>query len=179
MGFVNADGQGQYGVEGYLNEQLGGTPGQLAAKTDAHGIPIATADNVVRQPVDGKSYVLTIDRNIQARSRLSSKQIDAVHAKSGSIVVMDPWTGAVRAMANYPTYDPNNYSQVKDYSVFVNQAVANQFEPGSGMKALRWRPGSTRARLRLIRPMTTRAATRSMTGPSVTQLATSRARVRP
>jgi cell division protein FtsI/penicillin-binding protein 2 len=136
MGFVNADGQGQYGVEGYLSEQLGGTPGQLAAKTDAHGIPIATADNIVRQPVDGKSYVLTIDRNIQAEVETELKaQIDAVHAKSGSIVVLDPWTGAVRAMANYPTYDPNNYSQVTDYSVFVNQAVANQFEPGSGMKA--------------------------------------------
>jgi cell division protein FtsI/penicillin-binding protein 2 len=136
LGFVNADGAGQYGIEGYLNEQLGGKPGQLAAKTDAHGIPIATADNVISQPQDGKSYVLTIDRNIQAEVETElKKQIDAVRAKSGSIVVMDPATGAVRAMANYPTYDPNNYSRVNDYSVFVNQAVTNQFEPGSGMKA--------------------------------------------
>jgi cell division protein FtsI/penicillin-binding protein 2 len=136
VGFVNADFVGQYGVEGYLNEQLSGKPGQLAAKTDAHGVPIATADNISKQPEDGKSYVLTIDRNIQAKVEAELKaHIEAVRAKSGSIMVLDPWTGAVKAMANYPTFDPNNYSQVSDYSVFINQAVSSQFEPGSGVKA--------------------------------------------
>jgi cell division protein FtsI/penicillin-binding protein 2 len=136
LGFVNADGAGQYGVEGYLNDQLDGTPGQLAAKTDPHGIPIATADNIVRPPVDGSGFVLTIDRNIQAMAEQQlADQVTKVKAKSGSIVVMDPATGAVRAMANYPTYDPNQFNKVTDYSVFVNQAVSAQFEPGSGMKA--------------------------------------------
>jgi cell division protein FtsI (penicillin-binding protein 3) len=136
LGFVNADGAGQYGVEGYLNDQLDGTPGQLAAKTDTHGIPIATADNVVKPPVDGTSFVLTIDRNIQAMAEQElADQVQKVKAKSGSIVVMDPATGAVRAMANYPTYDPNSYNKVTDYGVFLNQAVSAQFEPGSGMKA--------------------------------------------
>jgi cell division protein FtsI/penicillin-binding protein 2 len=135
LGFVNADGMGQYGIEGYLNGALSGTPGQLAAKTDTHGIPIATANNIMKPPVDGTSYVLTIDRNIQAMAESELKtQVDKVKAKSGSIVVMDPATGAVRAMANYPTFDPNNYGQVTDYSAFVNQVVDNQFEPGSGMK---------------------------------------------
>jgi cell division protein FtsI/penicillin-binding protein 2 len=136
LGFVNADGVGQYGVEGYLDDQLAGTPGQLAAKTDTHGIPIATADNVIKPPVDGTSYVLTIDRNIQAMAESELKdQIDKVKAKSGSIVVLDPATGAVQAMANYPSFDPNQYNKVTDYSVFVNQVVSSQFEPGSGMKA--------------------------------------------
>jgi stage V sporulation protein D (sporulation-specific penicillin-binding protein) len=136
LGFVNADGVGQYGVEGYLNDKLGGIPGQLAAKTDTHGIPIATADNISKLPQDGTSYVLTIDRNIQAMVESELKQqVDKVKAKSGSVVVMDPATGAVKAMANYPTFDPNNYSQVKDYSVFVNQVVSTHFEPGSGIKA--------------------------------------------
>jgi cell division protein FtsI/penicillin-binding protein 2 len=135
LGFVNADSIGQYGVEGFLNEQLAGQPGQLAAKTDTRGIPIATADNVIKPAEDGKNYVLTIDRNIQAMAEQRlAEQISAVKAKSGSIVIMDT-DGAVRAMANYPTFDPNAYSQVADYSVFMNQVVSSQFEPGSGMKA--------------------------------------------
>lgn len=136
IGFVNADGHGQYGIEGYLDNALAGIPGQLAAKTDTHGIPIATANNVIKPPVNGTSYLLTIDRNIQAMAEQElASQIQKVKAKSGSIVVMDPITGAVRAMANYPTYDPNSYSKVQNYDVFVNQVVTSQFEPGSGMKA--------------------------------------------
>lgn len=136
VGFVNADGIGQYGIEGYLDGALAGTPGQLAAKTDTHGIPIATSNNVVKPPVDGVSYVLTIDRNIQAMAEQElAEQISKVKAKSGSIVVLDPATGAVRAMANYPSYDPNNYGAVSDYGIFTNQVVSSQFEPGSGIKA--------------------------------------------
>jgi cell division protein FtsI/penicillin-binding protein 2 len=136
LGFVNADGLGQYGVEQYLNDSLEGTAGQLAAKTDTNGIPIATADNVISQPKDGKSYVLTIDRNIEAMAEAElATQIKASHAKSGSVLVMDPSTGAIRAMANYPTYDPNEYNKVTDYNVFSNQTTSSQYEPGSIMKA--------------------------------------------
>lgn len=135
LGFVNADGIGQYGIEGFLNEQLAGQPGQLAAKTDTRGIPIATADNIVKPPQNGINYALTIDRNIQAMAEQRlAEQITAVKAKSGSIIIMDT-DGAVRAMANFPTFDPNAYSSVTDYSVFMNQTVSSQFEPGSGMKA--------------------------------------------
>ncbi|MDB5178444.1 MAG: putative Peptidoglycan glycosyltransferase [Patescibacteria group bacterium] len=153
LGFVNADGLGQYGVEGYLNDQLSGKAGRLAAKTDTHGIPIATASNVVAPPVDGVNYLLTIDRNIQAMAEMELKdQIDKVKAKSGSIVVLDPSTGAVRAMANYPTYDPNQYGNVNDYNVFVNQAVTSQFEPGSGMKAFTMAAGLDQGK---VKPGTT------------------------
>jgi cell division protein FtsI/penicillin-binding protein 2 len=135
VGFVNDAGVGQYGIEGYLNKQLSGVPGALAAKTDTHGIPIATATNVEKAPVDGTSYVLTIDKNIQAEAeKVIAAQVQAVHAVSGEVIVMDPSNGDIRAMANYPTFDPNNYSQVTDYSVFENQTVSNAFEPGSGMK---------------------------------------------
>jgi cell division protein FtsI/penicillin-binding protein 2 len=135
LGFVNVDGDGQYGVEGYLNDQLAGQPGQLAAKTDTHGIPIATADNVVKAPKDGTSYVLTLDRNVQSMAESEIKaQVEKVKAKSGNIVILDPATGAVKAMANYPTFDPNDYTHVTDYNVFINQVVTNQFEPGSGIK---------------------------------------------
>jgi cell division protein FtsI/penicillin-binding protein 2 len=137
VGFVNNDGVGQYGIEQYLNERLGGVPGQFGAKVDnVSGAPIATSDNVIKLPEDGKSYLLTIDRNIQAMVETElANQVKQVKAKSGSAVIMDPRTGAVRAMATYPSFDPNQYHKVTDYSVFINQATAAQFEPGSGMKA--------------------------------------------
>ncbi len=135
VGFVNSSGEGQYGIEQYLEERLAGVPGQLAGKTDTHGVPIATADNVSRAPVDGTSYLLSIDRNIQAMAEQKlAKRVQEVRAKSGSVVIMDPSSGAIRAMATYPTFDPGNYSQVKDYQVFLNQAADSQFEPGSGIK---------------------------------------------
>ena len=135
LGFVDANGVGQYGLEGFLNTQLAGTPGEYAEKTDTSGIPIATADNIAKAPVDGKSYLLTIDRNVQAMVEQEiAAQVKKVGAKSGSVVVMNPSNGAIIAMANYPTYDPNNYSSVTNYQVFQNQAVSAEFEPGSTMK---------------------------------------------
>lgn len=137
VGFVNQDGKGQYGIEGFLDKDLAGTPGRLSAKTDIAGNPIATADNIVDQPVNGKSFILTLDRNIQAQSEKFLKDgVQAVGAKSGSVIVMDPKTGAIKAMANWPTYDANDFGSVKDYSLFSNSVVSDQFEPGSGFKVI-------------------------------------------
>lgn len=137
LGFVNNDGDGQYGVEGYLNSTLKGQPGTLDAKTDTNGVPIATADNYSKAPVDGSSVVLTLDRNIQAQAeKFLDDGVKSVLAESGSVIVLDPRTGAVKAMANYPTFDPNNYGKVTDYSVFANATVSDQFEPGSVFKVI-------------------------------------------
>ncbi len=135
-GFVNNAGTGQYGIEQYLNDQLAGTPGKLKAVVDnTTGAPIATAKNTVKLPVTGTSYLLTIDRSVQAMAEQQLAQgVQAVKAKSGSVVIMDPRSGAIIAMANYPSFDPNNYGTVKEYTVFLNETVASQFEPGSGIK---------------------------------------------
>jgi cell division protein FtsI/penicillin-binding protein 2 len=137
LGFVNADGDGQYGIEGYLNKNLAGTAGEFAAKTDTNGNPIATADNIAKEPVDGTSYVLSIDQNIQAEvEKELAATVQSDGAKDGSVIIMDPNTGKVKAMANYPTYDPSNYQKVTDYSLFQNISVDDAFEPGSTMKVL-------------------------------------------
>jgi cell division protein FtsI/penicillin-binding protein 2 len=137
LGFVNGEGKGQYGVEAYLDKELRGQVGQLNAKTDTNGVPIATTDNLSKAPVDGDSVVLTLDRNIQAQAETFLKEgVESVKADSGSVVVMDPRTGAVKAMANYPTFDPNQYGKVKDYHQFENMATGNAFEPGSGFKVI-------------------------------------------
>jgi cell division protein FtsI/penicillin-binding protein 2 len=137
LGFVNDAGDGQYGIEGALNNLLKGTPGLLDAKTDTNGVPIATANNVDKSPVPGDNVTLTLDRNIQAEAESDIKSgVQAAKAASGSIIVIDPNTGAVKAMANYPTYDPNNYQAITNYQTFANATVDTAFEPGSGFKVI-------------------------------------------
>lgn len=135
LGYVNTDGAGQYGLEEYANDDLQGRAGQLKAVTDSLGVPISSTENTAVTPIDGNSYVLTLDRKIQniARDALV-KAVTDNKAESGSVIVMDPKTGAVRAMVSYPDYDPNSYSGVNDYRTFVNSAVSNLYEPGSGFK---------------------------------------------
>lgn len=138
-GYVNTDNKGQYGVEEYLNAELSGKNGMLKAITDSSGVPISTQDNVIQEPKNGTSYVLSIDRYIQGVAEKALKKAIADNkAASGSVIVMDPYTGAVKALVNAPDYDPNTYSQVKpaNYSSFINSAISSQFEPGSGFKPL-------------------------------------------
>ena len=148
LGFVNADGAGQYGIEGYLNQNLTGTPGLFAAKTDTNGIPIQESSNIAKKPVDGISYVLTIDKNVQAEvEKELAAQVQNVKAKSGSVVILDPSNGKVVSMANYPTYDPNNYQAVTDYRDFANNVVSSAYEPGSTVKALTYGTGLDQSKI--------------------------------
>lgn len=137
LGYVNIDGEGQYGIEQYLNDDLTGQPGQVKAVTDSFGVPIVSQENTINDPKNGNSYILTIDRSIQnIADRALKDAVEKNKAESGSIVVMDPKTGAIKALVNYPNFDPNNYASVKpeDYRRFINSTVSNQFEPGSGFK---------------------------------------------
>ncbi len=138
LGFVSNDGQGVYGIEQALNQELTGEPGQVKAVTDARGVPlVATGNNVETQPVPGSDLVLSVDIGIQHQvEQVLAKRVKAVHAPSGSVVVMDPNTGAIKAMANYPTYDPSNYGSVSDSNLFNDAAVSHPIEVGSIMKTL-------------------------------------------
>ncbi|MCC7288786.1 penicillin-binding protein 2, partial [bacterium] len=137
LGYVNSDGKGQYGVEDYLNSRLSGKSGQLRAITDHRGIPIATQENILTPAQNGEGVVLTLDRYIQGVAEVALKRaIAANRAPSGSVIVMDPYSGAIKALVNYPDFDPNNYNKVTDYSQFINSAITNQFEPGSGFKTI-------------------------------------------
>lgn len=138
LGFVNDEGKGTYGVEQYLDDQLKGMPGELKAITDARGVPlVSNKDNVLQDPVNGKRVTLTVDITMQRRLEdILKSHLEEVKAKSGSVVILDANSGAVRAMANYPTYNPADFSNVKDPSVFTNAAVSEPLEPGSTMKTL-------------------------------------------
>ena len=149
LGFVNAEGKGQYGVESYLNKLLAGKPGLLSGKTDVLGAPIATADNTVINPVSGADVYLTIDRNIQAQAEKHLEEgVRSTGAVSGSVVILDPANGAIRAMANYPTYDPNEYQKVRNFQLFSNAVTSDQFEPGSGFKLFTMAAGLNTGRVK-------------------------------
>jgi cell division protein FtsI/penicillin-binding protein 2 len=138
LGFVNADGVGQYGIEQFLNDELTGKPGVLQSVTDVRHIPLTIGQHDVRVPAtNGAELVLTLDRNIQAQAETTLKSgLDKVSATRGSIVVMNPENGAIMALANFPSYNPAEYGKVQDASLFQSVAVENAFEPGSVMKAL-------------------------------------------
>jgi len=138
LGFVNEAGEGKYGVEQVFSKDLAGTPGELKAITDVQGVPLAASgSNVESRPVRGKDVGLTIDIGIQKQvENLLKKGVEADKAESGSVVVMDPHTGAIKAMANYPSYDPSKYYEVENGELFNNDAVSHPIEVGSIMKSL-------------------------------------------
>lgn len=136
LGYVNNDGNGQYGIEQALNGDLAGKPGLLKAITDVRGIPLSVGGNNVQESAqNGKDIVLSIDRNVQNYVEQELKDgLDKVHAKHGSVIVMDPTTGKVMAMANLPTFDPAKYYEQSDYSAFQNAVVTQPYEAGSVVK---------------------------------------------
>lgn len=141
LGFVNDEGDGQYGIEGALNKRLKGSEGVLKATTDVNGVPLSVDDrnSVAKPPKNGDDLVLTIDRNIQAKAEGALKiGLERSKATKGSIIVLDPNTGSIKAMANLPTYDPAKYYDVGGdaYEKFQNRIVSSPYEAGSVIKTL-------------------------------------------
>lgn len=138
LGFVNDEGIGQYGIEGYLNDELTGKPGLLKAITDADGVPlVANTDNIVKAPENGARVRLTIDVAMQRKmEELLKSGLDRAKSTQGSIFIMEADTGAIKAMANYPSYSPESYSTVTDVGLFNNPVISTPVELGSVMKPL-------------------------------------------
>lgn len=138
LGYLDSEGNGQYGIEGALNDRLKGKEGLLETVTDVRKIPLTIGDDDINKPaVDGDDLVLTIDRGIQMQAEAALKAgLERANATKGSVIVMNPNTGAVMAMANLPTYDPSKYNEVTDYGVFLNSIVSVPYENGSVIKAL-------------------------------------------
>lgn len=137
LGFKGDDRVGQYGIEGKFQDVLAGTPGSLGAETDAAGRIINVASRDFVPATHGADIYLTIDPAIQFKAQeVIAESVQKHGAESGSVVVLDPKTGATLAMANYPDFDPNAYGKVKDLGVFMNTAVSGAYEPGSVFKPI-------------------------------------------
>lgn len=136
LGFVNIEGEGQYGVEGALNKDLAGENGVLKTVTDVNNIALSIGDENVRVPAkDGKNVVLSIDRNVQYKmEQFLKEQMESSNAEHAAGLVMNPRNGEVWALANLPAYDAANYAEVEDASVFINEPLETAYEPGSMCK---------------------------------------------
>jgi cell division protein FtsI/penicillin-binding protein 2 len=131
IGFFGGENIGQYGVEGYYENIL---KGKIGVKEKGSGIN-AILSNDGQDQLDGSDIYLTIDYNIQfqAEQLLKQERIDH-NIDSGQIIVMRPDTGRILALADYPNFNPNQYSKEKDLSIFQNSVVQKLFEPGSVLK---------------------------------------------
>jgi cell division protein FtsI/penicillin-binding protein 2 len=137
LGFVrDSDGTGQYGIEQQYDKLLSGQPGVLYTAVDAAGDPLATVPQQQTPAIPGSNITLTIDANIQywVEHGLTST-IKEMDADGGTVIVMDPQTGAIMAMASLPSFDANHYANAS-LPDFVNPAISDTYDPGSVMKAM-------------------------------------------
>lgn len=133
LGFVNNDGLGQYGVEGSLNKSLAGEDGLLKTTADVNKIALSIGNDNVKIPAkDGDNIILSVDRSFEKGVEdVAVEAIKNTAATNASVLVMDPNSGKILAMANLPNYDPNNYSQVTDASAYTNYTTEIPYEPAS------------------------------------------------
>lgn len=135
LGIVGADEGGLSGIEAALDEALGGQPGWVYAERDTVGDEIALGTREAEPPIDGARVRLTIDRYVQQiAERELAAGVEKEHAKSGSVVVLDPKTGAILALAGYPSIrydDPGLFDSSPD---LFRVAAAGMYEPGSVFK---------------------------------------------
>ena len=137
VGYVGDERKGSYGIELAYNNELSGTPGLLMEEKDSAGRWIFGGKRDRVPAIDGDSILLTIDKTIQFKVESILKESVEKHgAESGSVVIMDPKTGAIISMANYPTFDLNDYGKVSSPEVYLNQVTVGAYEPGSIFKPL-------------------------------------------
>lgn len=136
IGFAGIDSQGLDGVELIYDKYLKGTPGRIVSETDAMSRELPFGIDKYIPPEDGYNLQLTIDKVIQhiAEQELEKALIEH-SAKRGTILVMDPQTGEILAMANKPDYDPNEYQKYPQKQ-WRNSAVSDVYEPGSTFKII-------------------------------------------
>jgi cell division protein FtsI (penicillin-binding protein 3) len=133
LGFSGIDGNGLEGLEYYYDQQLSGSVHRSTFVKDALGRIFQRSE--ARPAEDGgRNLILTIDRNIQyIAEEALKKTVLKFNAESGTAVAMVPQTGAVRAIAHYPTFNPNAFTRFPKQT-WRNRAVSDAFEPGSTMK---------------------------------------------
>ncbi len=136
LGFVGLDGTGLAGLELQYQSLLAGRAGRQVVEEDPTGILIPQAAGSDQPPVPGDDLLLTIDRDIQYRAQQALiSAVKANHAKGGTVIVLNPHTGEILAMASYPWFDPNHFAQADPRAV-TNRAVTDAYEPGSVNKVI-------------------------------------------
>lgn len=141
VGFVGKNDQGndvgRYGLEGYWNKELAGDGGFLEGARSAKGSWISLAGRLFEPAQDGVDLTLTIDRVLQYKScEILRQRQEEYGAQSASLIILDPKTGAIKAMCSLPDFDPNNYGQVSSGEAYNNTSIFTAYEPGSVFKPI-------------------------------------------
>jgi cell division protein FtsI (penicillin-binding protein 3) len=141
LGFIGKDEGGnpigQYGIQGYYFGDLNGSEGYTYEEKDSAGNVILTSEYDPILPREGKDFTLTINPNLQTKVEEQLEQgVKETRSKSGSAIIMDPKTGAILAMANYPTYIPSEYWRISEPWILKNRAVSDVYEYGSVQKPI-------------------------------------------
>jgi cell division protein FtsI (penicillin-binding protein 3) len=133
LGFVGLDGKGLAGIEQVYNEKITGEPGKVFIEKDSRGRAYESTE-IPGRP--GQTIVLTIDQAIQYHAEAAlTAAITQSGAKAGTAIVLDPRTGDILALANAPTFDPNNVGAAPP-AARNNWALQNIYEPGSTFKVV-------------------------------------------
>ena len=133
IGYVNHKGIGQYGIESAYNSELQGIKGKLETKKDSVGKLITVGNSDLEAAVDGDDIILTIDRSVQMKvEEILSAATQEYRADSGQAIVMNPQTGAIIAMAHYPSFNPNSFGDVfRKVEINLTQAEIENLFPTS------------------------------------------------
>lgn len=152
IGFCNSENQGIYGVERSYNSYLTGTPGKIVTSTDVHKDEISDENGQYIEAENGNNIVLTIDANVQGIAEKYLKEaVELNKARNGNVIIMNPNTGDVLAMAQYPDYDLNTpFTPTTQYwadkwdslsssdktEMYRNIMVSSRYDPGSTFKLI-------------------------------------------
>jgi len=140
LGFVSyasEEGTGKYGLEEFFNDELFGQYGSVKSEKGGQSNLMIVNDREFVEPKAGADLVLTIDRNVEFVACEKLKASVKKHgAKGGSVIAINPKTGAIIAMCSVPDFNPNDYKNVADISNYNNPALLYQYEPGSVFKVV-------------------------------------------
>ena len=133
LGYVGMDDEGLSGIEREFDEELRGKPGRMLIQVDARR---KNFNRIEKQPDSGQNVVLTIDQNIQyIAERELQTAMEQTHAHAGTVIVANPRTGEILALANRPTFNPNLSRKITPESL-KDRAVSDVYEPGSTFKVV-------------------------------------------
>ena len=136
LGFIGTDQHGLSGLEYGYDKLLNGTPGWQIQEEDPSGRRIPDGEFKEKAPIPGADIKLTIDPDLElVAERALAAQVKATHAKGGMLVALDPRNGEIYAMANNPSFDPNQIGNI-DPSAIHNRVVTDAYEPGSINKVI-------------------------------------------
>jgi cell division protein FtsI/penicillin-binding protein 2 len=171
VGFVGSSGgenKGMYGLEAFWEDKLKGEAGNIKQEGDSRGRWISVSDRELTPARNGSDLVLTINHTVQYEvEKILKDSLEQYAADSGTVVVLDPKTGKILAMANQPSFNPNEYSKTEDISRFLNPAVSQPYESGSVFKTFTEAMGIDAGK---INPDTTYVDTGSVTEAGYTMM---------